>query len=205
MEYSKARKGQLVLVTYHAQKGKDKDKLIDVFVGEVKSKIRGSRTLIRVKNLQKGLGYDPKLRSYVGCQVEHGWFKGKPINIPGKILEDHDQYHHKELEPLNAIMNASKKLHQIAPGVKANRVYTYRPLAYKLTGDCHVEFACINTQDMNINGILVRLHSIDRKKSSDWVWCSCFCDHKQVEEFLLQHKKKFLAKAKPKRTRKKKK
>lgn len=192
MDYSKTRKDQLVLVTYHALKGKDKDKLIDVFVGKVKSKVRGSRTLIRVRNLQKGLGYNPETKSYVGCPMPGGWFYGKPINNPGEALEDHDQYHCKELAPFNAIQNASKKLHQLAPGMKAFRVYLYRGIAQKLKKGCHVELASINTQDTSINGTLIRLHSIDRKKNSDWIWFSCFIDPQKVEKFMLEYKQKFL-------------
>ena len=192
MHYNKIKTGQIVLITHHSHKGKEDEKLIDVFVGEVKSKVKGSKELIKVKNLQKGLGYDPETRSYTGCSVSSGWFLGKPFLQQGDTLQDYDHYHINDATDLDEIIKASNKLHTIIESVKPNRVYTYRPIAYRLSKNCQVEMACLNTQDTNINGVVVRFNSIDRKQRSQWFWCSSFYDLTKVEEFLGEQRDKFL-------------
>lgn len=199
MQYSKIKSGQIVLVEHYAKTGKDSGKLIDVYVGEVKSKVRGSKDLVRIKNVNKGLGYNPETRSYIGCQVNQGWFLGKPISHEGEELEDYDQYHVNDITLLDDIIKASKKQHKIPEAMKPNRVYIYRPLAYSLSKNCQVEMVCINTQDPSINGILVRFNSIDRKHTSPWLWLSAFYDLKNVESFLEQQKQDFLQKTENKK------
>ena len=194
MEYPKVKKDQIVLLTYTAKTGKDKDKLVYVTVSKVKSKVRGSRTQVRLGDLNMGLGYNPDTNKYEGCQMPGGWFHGKPdhTNSKHEPMEDWDVFHCEEMTPLLPIIKASAKKHQIVSRTSHFRVHLFRQVAQAIKGGCKITFLSINTKDTSINGSLIQVSSTNGKTVSDWIHFASNVDPKDVEAWMMKFKAEFL-------------
>lgn len=194
MDYGKVKKDQIVLLTYIAKTGKDKGELAYVTVSKVKGKVRGTRTKVRLGDLNMGLGYNPDTNRYEGCQVHGGWFHTKPSysHKDFEPMEKWDVFHCQEMTPLLPIIKASAKKHKIISRTNNFRVYLYRQVVNSIKGGCNITYLSINTRDTTINGCLFKLSSIDGKKESDWIHFSSNIDPKNVEEWMKQFKSNFL-------------
>lgn len=180
-----------MLLTYVAKTGKDKDKLVYITVSKVKSKIRGSRTMVRLGDLNMGLGYNPVTSRYEDCQVYGGWFRGKPDHShkDHEPMEDWDAFHCGEMIPLVPIIKASANQHKIVSRTTYYRAHLYHPIAHAIKGGCKITFLSINTKDTSINGCMFRLASINGKKESDWIHFSSNIEPEDVKTWMLDFKK----------------
>lgn len=196
MDYSKVKKDQLVLLAYTAKTGKDKGKLVYLTVSKVKGKVRGTRSKVRLNDLNMGLGYSPDTKRYEGCQVPGGWFHGKPMNMPKDMepMEDWDVFHCGEMTPLLPIIKASAKKHKLIGKTSHNRVHLYRGIPQSIRGGCHIRHLSINTRDTSINGSMFQLVSLDKQKTSDWIHFSSSLEVEDVKKWMLEFKTKFLKK-----------
>lgn len=194
MDYSKVKKDQIVLLTYTAKTGKDKGKLVYVTASKVKGKVRGTRTQVRLQDLNMGLGYNPATSRYEGCNVRNGWFHGKPVNMPkdAEPMENWDVFHCGEITPLLPIIKASSKKHKLIGKTSHNRVHLYRSIPQSIRGGCHIRHLSINTRDVSINGSMFQLVSIDGKRESDWIHFSSNLEIEDVKKWMLDFKTKFL-------------
>lgn len=196
MDYSKVKKNQIVLLTYTAKAGKDNGKLVYVTVAKVKSKVVGTRSKVRLNDLNMGLGYNPNTNRYEGCQMPGGWFHGKPTNIPKDTdpMEDWDAFHCEEMTPLAPIISTSVKKHKLIGKASHNRVHIYRSIPQSIRGGCHIRYLSINTRDNSINGSMFQLISLDRQKESEWVHFSSNLEVEDIKRWMLEFKTKFLKK-----------
>lgn len=190
MKYQSVRKKQIVIVEHKATKGENKGKVIRVFPAIVKGKVKGSRTLILVEDLNVGLGFNPEKKKYEGYLVKNGWCIGKPTTTKdnGRIINQDIKVHVKELTLFKNIIKKTKKIHKCIEGTSPNRVYRYREIPSQLSTNHHIQHVSLNTTDDSINGCLFRLISNNRKpKVGPWIYFSNFVSLQEVKRTMQEY------------------
>lgn len=94
MKYSDIKEGKEVMVIQPSKvkltDGTIKDQSY-MWKGQIVSMVEGSRTLVIVKDIERGKGWDESTQSYKGIFTKNGWYRGENDGY-GDEVEIHIKY-----------------------------------------------------------------------------------------------------------------